>query len=436
MIQLIQVLIFNFRLSCKNKTSPSSPAPKTKQSSSQKFDLNLNTNTVNSLLKAQNGTDLEKLLSQSPKLTASTDSLKTSTNKTTTQQQQTTNLNNNNNTSTDANNLPNLIEILIKNQQKQLQPSQTTTNQNLTNLIYNLFKSNPLWPVQTQPQPYLAQNAAQFQLNNLFQNPLLTNYLKVGLGEQPTSSSTPNSTPTSTPSSTPIPQSHSSDLNNLQNQPMNLSKQNFKQELFSHDEAPLDLSSKTKKESNEVSKIVNEKKSLKIEKNKTSSKKPSNDFGKKLNNNNNNSSTLLSPQSPSSMASNSSNQKSPSTENNQDLEDGFNETEDIDEQQNEDGSKTSTQSNEQQQTTIQQQVQLKSGGKDKHICKYCFKSFPRSANLTRHLRTHTGEQPYSCSYCERSFSISSNLQRHIRNIHNREKPFKCRHYSSYFKIII
>ncbi|XP_067951190.1 histone-lysine N-methyltransferase MECOM-like [Watersipora subatra] len=62
---------------------------------------------------------------------------------------------------------------------------------------------------------------------------------------------------------------------------------------------------------------------------------------------------------------------------------------------------------------------------EKYGCKYCGKVFPRSANLTRHLRTHTGEQPYKCKYCERSFSISSNLQRHVRNIHNKEKPFKC-----------
>jgi len=53
----------------------------------------------------------------------------------------------------------------------------------------------------------------------------------------------------------------------------------------------------------------------------------------------------------------------------------------------------------------------------RHRCGYCGKVFPRSANLTRHLRTHTGEQPYRCEQCERSFSISSNLQRHARNIH-------------------
>ncbi|KAL5280783.1 MECOM family protein [Megaselia abdita] len=63
--------------------------------------------------------------------------------------------------------------------------------------------------------------------------------------------------------------------------------------------------------------------------------------------------------------------------------------------------------------------------KDRYACKFCGKVFPRSANLTRHLRTHTGEQPYTCKYCDRAFSISSNLQRHVRNIHNKERPFKC-----------
>ena len=40
------------------------------------------------------------------------------------------------------------------------------------------------------------------------------------------------------------------------------------------------------------------------------------------------------------------------------------------------------------------QTNLPRGSKERYTCRYCSKVFPRSANLTRHLRTHTGEQPY------------------------------------------
>ncbi|VDK50305.1 unnamed protein product [Anisakis simplex] len=39
-------------------------------------------------------------------------------------------------------------------------------------------------------------------------------------------------------------------------------------------------------------------------------------------------------------------------------------------------------------------LQLSKNNRDRYTCKFCAKVFPRSANLTRHLRTHTGEQPY------------------------------------------
>jgi hypothetical protein len=46
-------------------------------------------------------------------------------------------------------------------------------------------------------------------------------------------------------------------------------------------------------------------------------------------------------------------------------------------------SKSSSSTNE---TTLSSKLNTR----DKHVCRYCSKSFPRSANLTRHLRTHTG----------------------------------------------
>lgn len=62
------------------------------------------------------------------------------------------------------------------------------------------------------------------------------------------------------------------------------------------------------------------------------------------------------------------------------------------------------------QQTEQQNQQNRLNGNNYYECEFCSKQFPRAANLTRHLRSHTGEQPYTCLMCTRAFSISSNLQ--------------------------
>ncbi|XP_059793847.1 ras-responsive element-binding protein 1 isoform X2 [Balaenoptera ricei] len=52
--------------------------------------------------------------------------------------------------------------------------------------------------------------------------------------------------------------------------------------------------------------------------------------------------------------------------------------------------------------------------KRKKVCSVCSKRFWSLQDLTRHMRSHTGERPYKCQTCERTFTLKHSLVRHQR----------------------
>jgi len=53
-----------------------------------------------------------------------------------------------------------------------------------------------------------------------------------------------------------------------------------------------------------------------------------------------------------------------------------------------------------------------------YVCQYCKAVFAQSIELTRHVRTHTGDRPYVCRECGKGYSQASGLTVHLHTFHS------------------
>uniref|UniRef100_A0A3P9BBZ6 Uncharacterized protein n=1 Tax=Maylandia zebra TaxID=106582 RepID=A0A3P9BBZ6_9CICH len=57
-----------------------------------------------------------------------------------------------------------------------------------------------------------------------------------------------------------------------------------------------------------------------------------------------------------------------------------------------------------------------------YVCQYCKAVFAQSIELTRHVRTHTGDRPYVCRECGKGYSQASGLTVHLHTFHRKNIP--------------
>ncbi|XP_054641857.1 zinc finger and BTB domain-containing protein 40 isoform X2 [Dunckerocampus dactyliophorus] len=60
-----------------------------------------------------------------------------------------------------------------------------------------------------------------------------------------------------------------------------------------------------------------------------------------------------------------------------------------------------------------------------YACQYCKAVFAQSIELSRHVRTHTGDRPYVCRECGKGHSQASGLTVHLQTFHNLPQALDC-----------